>query len=428
MGWFDQQQGHDADAIDAALRQAQHLFRENEDAALERALRKLEQLTLMPRQGWSSLLLRGWLYYRQKTYQQAIHHADLVLSQTEDSYFVGRSHQLRGLSFTEQARFSDDEEYAEEKLKAAQSEFERALTLLDGYPERFSVYNSLATLFADMGAPEQAIALLNGALQPTPLDSPEVGWTYAILGELYAQDKHDYGNGIEYLIKSVSCLDPVTKTHSWVHSLVAKCYSALGEYEKATEHGRRAVSLAEQDKGIQIFAQVRAHVEYAFALSRGYMDQVLAEKHLRTALDLVKDNSARADLYVRLGNVLRLQDRAAAALQAYEMALTIDKEFVASSGFYTIVGMVAVQAKAYAKAVKYLEQALAEPMNVDQDEDQETRIQDYYYLGIAQYYRKEYRLAAESFRAGLRIAPVHHEERSSMMKWLLVTNRQIESG
>ena len=90
--------------------------------------------------------------------------------------------------------------------------------------------------------------------------------------------------------------------------------------------------------------------------------------------------------------------------------------------------MVAVQAKAYAKAVKYLEQALAEPMNVDQDEDQETRIQDYYYLGIAQYYRKEYRLAAESFRAGLRIAPVHHEERSSMMKWLLVTNRQIESG
>lgn len=409
--------------VNLSLREAEALFLRNEDDAAAKLLFRIEQQPLTPEQHWSVLLLQGWLYHRNDDHAQAMKCANVVLSESQDAYYCGRAHHLRGLSHRGWAYAAPDE--SEPEVFAAITEFERALDLLVSYPERFRVYYSLAILLADTGEVDQAIIMLQTIFQQSPpSSSPDVDWLHACLGELYAKDKGDCSKGVEQLDLAASLLDPVSNTHSWVHSLLAECYNKMSEYEKARVHAKRALELAKQDKGIQKFALVRAHEQYANALDWGDGDRRLAERHLRTAIEIVGEHGPRlADLYIRLGEMYYWQNRFAEAQWALEQALHPKNNIVATHALHGLIGDIAFAAKDYSRAVDSFKLALAEPA-----EGKDRLIRTQLNLGAALYHLERYGEAAEVFRAGLREAPANHQDWSALMKWLLATNSKIDSA
>lgn len=420
MKLLDRTTSTDLTDVETTLRQAESLFLRHEDNASAKLLARLERQRLTPEQRWSVLLLKGWLCHGRADHVQAMKYANRVLSESQDAYYRGRAHHLRGLSHCGFAYAAPDA--SEPEVLAATREYELALEMLTDFPERIRVYSSMAILLADTGQADQAIAMLETVLQQSHPPSPDLDWLHASLGELYAQDKGDCVNGVKQLELAVSMLDPVSITHSWVHSLLAQCYNGVGEFEKAHIHAKRALDLAGKDKAIQKFALVRAHEQYAIALTWGDIDMRLAEHHLRIAIELVgEEGSWGAKLHARLGEALLGQDRPAEALRTFETALRVDKQAVASRSFFTLVGKTAFESKEYAKAVEFLELAIVEP-----DEDEDLLIHIRLYLGAALYHLERYREAADVFRAGLRQAPANHADWSSLMKWLLTTNRMIE--
>jgi tetratricopeptide (TPR) repeat protein len=406
--------------LETSLREAESLFLRHEDDASARLLAKIEMQTLTPEQRWWMLLLKGWLCHAHLDHAQAMKYADMVLSESQDAYYAGRAHHLRGLSHCGQAYAAPDE--SEPEVLAAITEFKRALDLLSDHPERFSVYSSLAILLADTNQVDEAIAMLETIFQQSPPPSPDLDWLHATLGELYAKDKGDCSKGVEQLELAASLLDPESNTHSWVHSLLAECYNKMGEYEQARVHAKRALELAKQDKGIQKFALVRAHEQYANALDWGDGDRRLAERHLRTAIEIVGGHGPRlADLYIRLGEMYYWQKRFAEAQWALEQALHPENNILATHASHVLMGDIAFAAKDYSRAVHSFELALAEPA-----EDKDNLIRTHLRFGAALYHLERYGEAAEVFRAGLREAPANHPDWSALMKWLLATNSKIE--
>ena len=408
--------------VEASLREAESLFLRHEDDASARLLARIELQTLTPEQRWWVLLLKGWLCHAHTDHVQAMKYADMVLSESQDAYYSGRAHHLRGLSHRGKAYAAPDE--SEPEVLAAITEFERALDLLSDCPERYSVYSSLAILLADTNQVDEAVAMLETILQQSPSPSLDLDWLHATLGELYAQDKGDCANGVKQLELAVSLLDPVSNIHSWVHSLLAECYNKMGEYEKARVHAKRALELAKQDKGIQKFALVRAHEQYANALDWGDGDRRLAERHLRTAIEIVGGHGPRlADLYIRLGEMYYWQNRFAEAQWALEQALHPENNIVATHALQVLMGDIAFAANDYSRAADSFELALAEPA-----EDKDNLIRTHLRLGAALYHLGRYGEAAEAFRAGLREAPANHSDWSALMKWLLATNSKIDAA
>lgn len=402
------------------LVQAESHFLRNEDELALRSLDRLDRLSLTPEQRWSALLLRGWLCQRNSEHAKALEYANVVLAETDDVCFRGRAHHLRGLSHSGFGYAAPED--SEDEVSAAIQEYERAIDLLSDCSERYRVYDSMATLLADTGQTDQAVVMLEGVIRQSLPETPDVGWLYACIGELYGQKKADCSSGIKYLQLAISILDPVSNTHSWVHSLLAECYNKMGEYEKARVHAKRALELARQDKGIQKFALVRAHEQYANALDWGDGDRRLAERHLRTAIEIVGGHGPRlADLYIRLGEMYYWQNRFAEAQWALEQALHPENNILATHALHVLMGDIALAAKDYSMAVDSFELALTEPA-----EDKDRLIRTHLSLGAALYHLERYGEAAEVFRAGLREAPANHPDWSALMKWLLATNSKIE--
>ncbi len=402
---------------EAVLSEAESLFLRNEDKAASRLLNSLEQQTLTPEQRWSMLLLQGWICHQHARHIQAMEYADRVLSESDDAYYLGRAHHLRGLSYRGKAYALPED--SETEVAAAKQEFELALDLLTGRQEQLSVFSSLAILLADTDQVDQAIALVESVLRGSLPPSEDLGWLHARLGELYVQDKGDCANGVKQLELALSLLEPTSIIHSWVHSLIAECYNKAGEFERACVHAKRALDLAKQDKGIQKFALIRAHEQYAISLAWGDFDLRLAERHLDIAIGIVDEESQKEDeLNVRLGEVLNMQGRNAEALPLLEKVINRGGRVGVPHSLYALVGHVAVKSKEYLKAVEFLNLAVAES-----DGDVDLSIHSYLYLGIALYHLGRYDEASEAFRAGLRLAPANHPEWSGLMKWLLAANR-----
>jgi len=322
--------------LEAVLREADILFTNNENAALDRVLKRLERQTLPPPMRWQVLLLRGWLHYRRSQNAAALRCAEGVLAETDAPFYAGKAHLLHAISLEEQALAMSDVD--ETKMQPVMAECKQAIELLTGHTEQLTAFDVLATLLANWRDPDEGIVLLEKALQGTWPKGRDLGWTYARLGELHALDKYDWRNGEQYLTKAVALLDPIIKTHSWVHSLLSQCYNQLGEHKQAAVHGRRALELAAQDRASSEWVWVRAHKQYATALTRGNGDLRVAEKHFRRAMQLTAKNfRLMAELYLELGNNLRQQDRPRAAWRALNRALRIDKEVAATGSGYSIL-------------------------------------------------------------------------------------------
>lgn len=406
--------------LEAALSTADALFANNENAALDRILRRLERQILLPPLCWQALLLRGWLHYRRSESEAALRCADTVLAQTDERFYAGKAHLLRALCQEEQVLTRPDVD--ETKMQPVMAECELAIELLAGHTEQLWAYNELAMLLADWQDPDQGIALLEEALQGSWPEGRDLGWTRARFGEIYALDKHDWRNGAQYLTQAAMLLDPISKTHSWVHSLLAQCYNYLQKPELAVIHGCRALELAARDKSSVEWVWVRAHKQYAMALTRAGQDLRIAEKHFRQAMRLTAKNSRlMAELYLELGNNLRWQERPRAAWRAIHRALQIDQEAAAAGGWYAIFAEIGFQLKRYRDVVRYARLALSYE-DFPADKTGET----YYRLGVSLYKLGQYPEAAEALRLGLSKAPVDNPYRSAMLKWLLATNNRLK--
>ncbi len=405
--------------LEAALSTADALFINNEDAALDRILKRLERQTLLPPFRWQVLLLRGWLHYRRSESEAALRCADTVLAQTDERFYAGKAHLLHALSHEEQILTRPDVD--ETKMQPIMEECKRAIELLAGHTEQLWAYNKLAMLLADWRDPDQGIALLEETLQSSWPEGRDLGWTHARLGEIYALDKHDWRNGAQYLSRAAALLDPISKTHSWVHSLLAQCYNQLKEYERAIYHGQRALQLAAQDKSSADWVWLRAHKQYATALTRGKGNLRIAEKHFRQAIRLtVKNSRLMAELYLELGNNLREQGHPRAAWRALQQAMRIDREMVAAGGWYSVFAEVEFELRKYREAAQYAQLAL-------ECTDLPTNWvgESYYHLGVSLFKLRRYVEAAEALRAGLSKTSADHPYRSAMLKWLLVTNERL---
>ena len=189
MKLLDRTTSTDLTDVETTLRQAESLFLRHEDNASAKLLARLERQRLTPEQRWSVLLLKGWLCHGCADHVQAMKYADRVLSESQDAYYRGRAHHLRGLSHCGFAYAAPDA--SEPEVLAATREYELALEMLTDFPERIRVYSSMAILLADTGQADQAIAMLETVLQQSHLPSPDLDWLHASLGELYAQDKGD---------------------------------------------------------------------------------------------------------------------------------------------------------------------------------------------------------------------------------------------
>lgn len=405
--------------LEAALSTADALFANNENAALDRILRRLERQILLPPFCWQALLLRGWLHYRRSESEAALRCANTVLAQTDERFHAGKAHLLRALCQEEQVLTRPDVD--ETKMQPVMAECELAIELLAGHTEQLWAYNELAMLLADWRDPDQGIALLEEALQGSWPEGRDLGWTRARFGEIYALDKHDWRNGAQYLTQAAILLDPISNTHSWVHSLLAQCYNQLREYDRAISHGQRALELAAQDKSSADWVWLRAHKQYATALTRGNGDLRVAEKHFRQAMRLTAKNSRlMAELYLELGNNLRQQDRPRAAWRALNRALRIDKEVAATGSGYSILAEIGFQLKKYQDVVKYVRLALD-----CKDLPADWLGENYYHLGVSLFKLGQYDEAAEALRTGLSKTPPDHPYRSAMLKWLLAANNRM---
>lgn len=422
MQWFWSVRPMTSTELDVALSEADALFANQENTALQRALHRLERQTLPAAARWRVLLLRGWLHYRRSQSEAAIRCADTVLAETDAPLLTGAAHLLRAVSLEDQALARTPVDA--EDLQPAIAECQQAVSLLAGSTEQLRAYYSLARLLADWHDPDEGIALLEQALQTSWPESCELGWTYARLGEIYALDKQDWRNGAQYLSQAAVRLDPSSKTHSWVHSLLAQCYNYLREPELAVIHGRHALELAARDKSSVEWVWVRAHKQYAMALTRAGQDLRSAEKHFRQAMRLTaKDSRLMAELYLELGNNLRWQERPRPAWRAIHRALQIDQDTAAAGGWYAIFAEIGFQLNQYRDVVRYTRLALSYK-DFPADKAGET----YYRLGVSLYKLGQYLEAAEALRLGLSKSPVDNPYRSAMLKWLLATNNRLSSA
>lgn len=377
----------------------------------------LKRLNLTPEQNRERLEYLGFLYYRRGQYEKARSCAQELLAETPSRYHEGRAHFIFGLCHQKEWRVAP----SETKFQQTLTEFDAALTLLEGAEALLPVMTAKSVLISETGRVEEAVAMLQESVKPFMEESAELGWTYARIGEFLALDFFDYERAIPHLQAATRMLDGKSTVHSWVCSLLAHAYNRTMDYQQAIAPAERAVELAQLDPAVQRFASIRAHLEFGIALTYTSDDLGRAEAEIRKALRLAHGNLRKEALaYYALGEVQSEQGRSKQALASYERALKLNYDGVASQSLFVNAGIAALDAHAYKETIHYMQRSLefegAQP---------EGKIRAYYCLGESYRHQKQYRQAAENFRLGLQLTSADHPYYGLLMQGLVSANNQI---
>lgn len=376
----------------------------------------LERLNLTPEQNWERLEYLGFLHYRRGQYGKARSCAQELLTATSGRYYEGRAHFILGLCYLEEWRVAP----SETKFQQTMMEFDAALARLESAEAVLPVITAKSVLIAESGRQEEAVALLQESVKPYTVESAELGWTYARIGEFLALDFGDYERAIAYLQAATRMLDGKSTVHSWVCSLLAQCYNHSMNYQQALAPAERAVELAQLDPEVQRFAVIRAHLELGIALTYTSEDLSCAEAEIRKALGLAHGNPSKEALaYYALGAIQNRQGRSKQALASYEHALKLNYDGVATQSLFVNAGVAAFDAHRYKETIHYMQRSLEFDGAL-----LEGKICAYYCLGESYRQQKQYRQAAENFRLGLQLTGADHRYYGLLMQGLVSANNQ----
>jgi tetratricopeptide (TPR) repeat protein len=124
---------------------------------------------------------------------------------------------------------------ARDEFPAAADEYNQALKATPSTREETSARLGLAFVYIQDSEDDKALEQLKSALSSDPSNAE----AHSLLGQILVRN-HRYDEAIPHLLCALSAISPSTRPE--VHSLLAKCYSARGNYQKALEELKPSLS------------------------------------------------------------------------------------------------------------------------------------------------------------------------------------------
>lgn len=224
-------------------------------------------------------------------------------------------------------------------------------------------YNSIGTLFSDIGSQDSAEFYYNEALKVRQLIKDKIGivGSYNNLGIIYFH-RGMYAKALEYYFLSLSLLDELNnkKIQSSILNNIGGVFWNQGDYTKALEFFLKSLKIEEELKDIKRAALINNNVGTVY---RQMGDINMALKFYNISLNKsqsIGDSASMSPSLMGIGDIFHEKGDYKSALESYLVSENIRKKhsnFLGLANLYVSMGILYKDMGQKEKALKTLEEA-----------------------------------------------------------------------